>query len=146
MTKSAYELTLVQPGEVAPTRGEKGEISANDPKMAVLMNWWTQNIKGKIRLYVNFCIYKNILEIKKLLLTLYIIDDMSTDQIPIETDCLINNLRTDQCRAGCANCSLNELFNILKTNHGQIGIIEGKKFGVIMRNEKQVTNTIHRCL
>ena len=78
---------------------------------------------------------KNILEIKKLLLTLYIVDDMSTDQIPIETDCLINNLRTDQCRAGCANCSLNELFNILKANHGQIGIIEGKKSGVIMRNE-----------
>ena len=65
MTKSAYELTLVQPGEVAPTRGEKGEISANDPKMAVLMNWWTQNIKGKISLYAKFCVYKKYFRDKK---------------------------------------------------------------------------------
>ena len=46
MTKSCYEFAIVQPGEVVPMRGEKGEISAKDPKMAVLMNWWTQNIKG----------------------------------------------------------------------------------------------------
>ena len=126
MTKSVYELTLVQPGEVAPTRGEKGEISANDPKMAVLMNWWTQNIKGMNNSSLKTFAKISSLEMKKLLLTLYIIDDVSTDQISIETDCLINNLRTDQCRAGCANCSLNELFDTLKTNHIQIGFIEGK--------------------
>lgn len=126
MTKSVYELTLVQPGEVAPTRGEKGEISANDPKMAVLMNWWTQNIKGMNNSNLKTFAKISSLEMKKLLLTLYIIDDVSTDQISIETDCLINNLRTDQCRAGCANCSLNELFDTLKTNHIQIGFIEGK--------------------
>ena len=126
MTKSVYELTLVQPGEVAHTRGEKGEISANDPKMAVLMNWWTQNIKGMTNSNTKTFAKTSSLEMKKLLLTLYIIDDMSTDQISIETDCLINNLRTDQCRAGCANCSLNELFDTLKTNHIQIGLIEGK--------------------
>ena len=126
MTKSVYELTLVQPGEVAPTRGEKGEISANDPKMAVLMNWWTQNIKGMNNSSLKTFAKISSLEMKKLLLTLYIIDDVSTDQISIETDCLINNLRTDQCRAGCANCSLNELFDTLKTNHFQIGFIEGK--------------------
>ena len=67
-----------------------------------------------------------LLEIKKLVLTLCIIKDMSPDQIDIEADCLIKNLKTDQCRAGCANCSLNELFDQLKTNHAQIGNIEGK--------------------
>ena len=124
MTKSKYELCLVQPGEVKPTKGENGEISANDPKMTVLMCWWTQNIKGKwcVQLKQNLC---NILEIKKLVLTLCIIKDMSDDQIAIEADCLIKNLRTDQCRAGCANCSLNELYETLKMNHSQIGLIQG---------------------
>ena len=65
-------------------------------------------------------------EIKKLVLTLCIIGDMSDDQTAIEADCLIKNLRTDQCRAGCANCSLNELFEKLKVNHSLIGTDQGK--------------------
>ena len=46
MTKTRYEYAMVRPGEVTPIKSENEKTSANDPKMAVLMCWWSSNIKG----------------------------------------------------------------------------------------------------
>ena len=46
MTKTKYEFVLVRPGEIAPVKLDKEKLSAEDPKMAILMSWWTDNIKG----------------------------------------------------------------------------------------------------
>ena len=48
MTKTRYEFAMVRPGEITPIKSEREKTSAEDPKMAVLMCWWTNNIKGKI--------------------------------------------------------------------------------------------------
>ena len=46
MTKTRYELALIRPGEIIPSPNGSGKTSAEDPKLAVLMSWWTKNIKG----------------------------------------------------------------------------------------------------
>ena len=51
MTKTKYEFVLVRPGEIAPMKLDKDKLSAEDPKMAVLMSWWTNNIKGNYSNY-----------------------------------------------------------------------------------------------
>ena len=58
---------------------------------------------------------KSFIEIKKIQHTFCIIGDMIDDQIAIQADCMITNLRTEDCRAGCANCYLNELMAELMT-------------------------------
>ena len=66
------------------------------------------------------------LEIKRILHTFCIIGDMCDDQIAIVADCMVINLGTDQCRAGCANCSLNEIFNKLEMIQPKIDHNNGK--------------------
>ena len=49
MTKTRYEFALIRPGEVTPVANNDGKTSAEDPKLAVLMGWWTKNIKGNLK-------------------------------------------------------------------------------------------------
>lgn len=73
-----------------------------------------------------FTLLKQLSEIKKIMHTLCIIGDMSDDHIAVVADCMVSNLRTDECRAGCANCHLNELQNKLVTAHAKIDSNNGK--------------------
>ena len=64
--------------------------------------------------------------------TLTIIADAFEDQIQIENDCLLVNLKMGECRMGCANCALNELCRKLEKEftgvnyEGQISLANNK--------------------
>ena len=54
-------------------------------------------------------------EAKKILQTLYMISEMNTEMSQLESECFIANLASKNCRMGCMNCGLNELFCKLET-------------------------------
>ena len=52
---------------------------------------------------------------------------MFDDQIDVIADCIVSNLRTDECRAGCANCHLTELTKKLEMTYQKINQENGKQ-------------------
>ena len=75
---------------------------------------------------------------------------MFEEQIPIVADCIVSNLRTDECRAGCPNCYMTELVKELELAHIKInhenGMSSTYKFFIqklhIFLHTKGIQNTM----
>ena len=55
------------------------------------------------------------LETKKFLQTLAMVAELNPDMSQLEAECYVANLASRNCRMGCLNCGLNELFDKLVT-------------------------------
>lgn len=77
-----------------------------------------------------------LLEIKRLMQIMVIINDLPAKVDNIELDCLVGNLQAFDCRKGCPNCSANELFNKLENAYGKKGFDSGKLLFIFVKREK----------
>ena len=53
MEKSKFEFSAVLPGTIAETTQDDTKVFINEPRLAICMNIWTAQIKGKIHKITN---------------------------------------------------------------------------------------------
>ena len=49
MEKSKFEFSAVLPGAVAETTQDESKVYINEPRLAIVMNFWISQIKGKVK-------------------------------------------------------------------------------------------------
>ena len=122
--KVKFEFACVLPGTTAATVVD-GHVYVNEPRLVIALDMFNYKIKGML-LHSRSKPLCTASEIRRLLHILAILGMGNYEQSLIESECLVANLQTLECKVGCMNCNGNELVSRLATFYDHKHFEHGK--------------------